>query len=162
MSQTTSQTMSARGPQRRAFILGGTVTPFIGKHHPDFIWKGHADFGKRDNPTLEGQISAAVQGALAATGVAAVDVDKAWIGNFVGELFSSQGHLGAAVVGADKGLRNKPVMRVEGACASGGLAFASAMDAIAAGADICLVVGAEVQTTASARTGGDYLARASH
>ena len=27
---------------------------------------------------------------------------------------------------------------------------------------MALVVGAEVQTTASARTGGDYLARASH
>ena len=30
------------------------------------------------------------------------------------------------------------------------------------GADVCLVVGAEVQTTVSSREGGDYLARASH
>jgi acetyl-CoA acyltransferase len=37
-----------------------------------------------------------------------------------------------------------------------------AVDAIKAGTDVALVVGAEVQTTASARVGGDYLARASH
>ncbi|MCB9662576.1 MAG: thiolase domain-containing protein [Alphaproteobacteria bacterium] len=147
---------------RRAFLLGGHVTPFLGKKHPDFIWKGHPDFGTRDNPTLEETITAAVRGALEATGVAAADVDRIWIGNFVGELFSNQGHLGAAVVGAHPDLLHKPALRVEGACASGGLAFASALDAVAAGADVCLVVGAEVQTTASARQGGDYLARASH
>jgi acetyl-CoA acyltransferase len=147
---------------RRIFVLGGHITPFIGKSHPDFVWKGHPDFGKRDNPTLEQTITAAVQGALANTRVDAAQVQKAWIGNFVGELFSKQGHLGAAVVGADPGLRFKPVMRVEGACASGGLAFASAVDSLLAGIDIALVVGAEVQTTESARTGGDYLARAAH
>lgn len=148
--------------RRRAFVLGGHITPFIGKKHPDFVWKRHPDFGTRENPTLEDHIAAAVQGALESTGVAAEQIDKAWIGNFAGELFVNQGHLGAAVVGAAPGLMFKPVMRVEGACASGGLAFASAMDAIQAGADIVLVVGAEVQTTASAREGGDFLARASH
>jgi acetyl-CoA acyltransferase len=56
----------------------------------------------------------------------------------------------------------KPSMRVEGACASGGLAFVSAVESIQAGTDVALVVGAEVQTTATARQGGDYLARASH
>jgi acetyl-CoA acyltransferase len=147
---------------RRAYVLGGYTTPFIGKNHPDFIWKGHPDFGKRENSSLEELITAAVQGALQATGTSASDVQKAWIGNFVGELFVNQGHLGAAVVGADPGLLHKPVWRVEGACASGGLAFASAIDAIAAGTDVALVVGAEVQTTASARQGGDYLARAAH
>jgi acetyl-CoA acetyltransferase len=147
---------------RRTFVLGGASTPFIGKHHPDFIWKRHPDFGKRENPTLEETITRAVVEALDATGVEAAAIDKAWIGNFVGELFSSQGHLGAAVVGAHPDLLYKPVMRVEGACASGGLAFASAVESIQAGTDINLVVGAEVQTTASARTGGDYLARAAH
>ena len=53
-------------------------------------------------------------------------------------------------------------MRVEGACASGGLAFACAVDAIKAGCDVTMAVGAEVQTTVSAREGGAYLARASH
>jgi acetyl-CoA acyltransferase len=36
------------------------------------------------------------------------------------------------------------------------------VESIQAGTNVALVAGAEVQTTASARTGGDYLARASH
>lgn len=147
---------------RRTYVIGGHITPFIGKKHPDFVWKRHPDFGKRENPTLEDYVREAVQGALKATGTPASAVQKAWIGNFVGELFSNQGHLGAAVVGADPDLLYKPVMRVEGACASGGLAFASAVESIQAGTDVALVVGVEVQTTQSARIGGDYLARASH
>ncbi|MBA2322234.1 MAG: hypothetical protein H0V89_13900 [Deltaproteobacteria bacterium] len=147
---------------RRTFVIGGYTTPFIGKKHPDFVWAKHPEFGKRENPTLEQYITGAVNGALEATGTPAAKIQKAWIGNFVGELFSNQGHLGAAVVGAHPDLRNKPIMRVEGACASGGLAFASAVESIQAGTDVTLVVGAEVQTTQSARVGGDYLARASH
>jgi acetyl-CoA acyltransferase len=147
---------------RRTFVIGGATTPFIGKKHPDFVWKGHPDFGKRDNPTLDDYVAKAVNGALEATGTPAEAVDKAWIGNFVGELFSKQGHLGAAVVGANPKLAYKPVTRVEAACASGGLAFAGAVESIQAGSDVALVAGVEVQTTESARIGGDYLARASH
>jgi acetyl-CoA acetyltransferase len=39
--------------------------------------------------------------------------------------------------------------------------MACGVDALRAGADVALVTGVEVQTTASARVGGDYLARAS-
>jgi len=148
--------------RRRTFVLGGATTPFIGKKHPDFVWKGHPDFGKRENPTIDELLREAVQGALVTTGTPAPSVQKGWVGNFVGELFAKQGHLGAALVGAEPALRNKPAMRVEGACASGGLAFASAVESIQAGTDIALVAGVEVQTTESARTGGDYLARAAH
>jgi acetyl-CoA acyltransferase len=147
---------------RKTYVLGGHITKFIGSRHPEFIWKKHPDFGTKENPILEDYIDEAVNGALKNTGVDADSVEKAWIGNFCGELFSNQGHLGAAVVGANPGLMHKPVMRVEGACASGGLAFSSAVDAIQGGADVTMVVGAEVQTSASARVGGDYLARASH
>jgi acetyl-CoA acyltransferase len=148
---------------KRAFVVGGHITKFIGGRHPDFIWKKHPDFGKKENPSLEDYITEAAVGALDATGVPAEAVDKMWIGNFCGELFNNQGHLGAALVGSHPGLYNKPSMRVEGACASGGLAFASALDSIQAGSsDVALVAGAECQTTVSARVGGDYLARASH
>lgn len=147
---------------RKTYVLGGAITPFIGKRHPDFVWEKHPDFGRRENPDLEGTLRTAVLGAFANTGVAAEQIDRCWVGNFVGELFSNQGHLGAALVGCHPGLRHKPSMRVEGACASGGLALACAVDAIAAGSDVALVAGVEIQTTASARTGGDYLARASH
>ena len=147
---------------RRAFVIGGHTTPFIGKRHPDFVWKRHPDFGKRENPTIEEYITTAVVGALSATQTPAAEVEKAWLGNFTGELFSNQGHLGAALVGAHPDLLYKPVMRVEGACASGGLAFSCAVESIRAGTDVALVAGVEVQTTVSARVCGDYLARAAH
>lgn len=147
---------------RRAFIVGGAHTPFIGKGHPDFIWKGHPDFGKRDNPTLEDMLTTAVRGALDDTGTDPETVDRMYVGNFVGELFCSQGHLGAAMVGAHPKLAGKPAARLEGACASGGLAVLAGLDAIAAGANNVLVAGVEIQTTQSARVGADYLARAAH
>lgn len=147
---------------RRSFIAGGAHTPFIGKGHPDFIWKGHPDFGKRDNPALEDLLTSAVRGAIDDTGLDPSQVDRLYVGNFVGELFSSQGHLGAAMVGAHPAFAGKPAARLEGACASGGLAVLAGLDAIAAGADLVLVAGVELQTSQSARVGADYLARAAH
>lgn len=147
---------------RRTFLVGGAHTPYIGKGHPDFIWKGHPDFGKRDNPTLEDMLSSAVLGAIDDTGVDPQAVDRLYIGNFVAELFVSQGHLGAALVGCHPAFEGKPSFRLEGACASGGLAMLGAIDAIAAGADTVLVSGVEIQSTQSPRVGADYLARAAH
>lgn len=147
---------------RRVFVLGGAHTPFIGKGHPDFIWKNHPDFGKRENPTIEQLLTQAVSAALETTGVDPERIERGYVGNFVGELFVKQGHLGAALAGAHPALAMKPMTRTEGACASGGLAMLCAVDAIRAGVDAVLVAGVEVQTTESARVGADYLARAAH
>src|SRR5262249_36099039 len=87
-------------------------------------------------------------------------VQKGAIGNFTGELFSKQGHLGAVVAGAHPDLDLKPFSRLEGACASGGLAVLACVDAISAGYDVVLAVGAEGQPPVSAAEGADYLARA--
>ncbi len=144
----------------RVFVVGGAHTPFIGKGHPDFIWKRHPDFGVRENPTLRDHLTQAVTDASEATGISPERAERAFLGNFVGELFVNQGHLGAALAGVHPGLAGKPSMRVEGACASGGLAMSCAVDAIRGGANVVLVAGVEVQTTASARQGGDFLARA--
>ncbi len=147
---------------RRTFLVGGAHTPFTGKGHPDFIWKGHPDFGKRDNPSLEDLLTTVVRGAIDETRVDPETVDRLYVGNFVGELFSSQGHLGAAMVGAHPAFDGKPSTRLEGACASGGLALLASVDAVAAGADTVMVAGVELQTSQSARVGADYLARAAH
>lgn len=147
-------------PIRRTFIAGGAHSPYMGKGHPDFVWKRHPDFGKRDNPSFTDHLRTAVQGAIDDTGVDPEAIDRLYIGNFVGELFVNQGHMGAALVGVHPAFAGKPAARLEGACASGGLAVLAGMDAIAAGADLVLVTGVEVQTTASARVGADYLARA--
>ncbi|MFH1130983.1 MAG: hypothetical protein V1754_06585 [Pseudomonadota bacterium] len=147
---------------RKVFIAGGAHTKFIGKFHPDFIWKKHPDFGKRDNPNLEWYIQEPAINALSESKIVAAAVDKAFVGNFVGELFAKQGHLGAVLAAADPDLAGKPISRVEGACASGGLALAAGIDAIRAGSNVVLVVGGEVQTTENAKVGADYLARAAH
>ncbi len=142
--------------QRKVHVLGGAHSTFIGKHHPDFIWKRHPDFGKRNNPTIEEHLFTAVRGALSDTGVEGAQVERGFVGNFTGECFVNQGHMGAMMAGADPGLAGKPMARVEGACASGGLAVGWAVDAIQAGWDVVLVAGAEVQTTVSARQGADF------
>lgn len=148
--------------QRKVYLVGGDLTTFIGKSHPDFIWKKHPDFGKRENPTLESLLTQAILGALKVTGADPTVIDRGYIGNFAGELFSNQGHMGALAVRAHEGLYGKPFTRVEGACASGGLAVLSAIDALQAGCDVVMAAGAEVQTTVSARDGAGFLARASH
>lgn len=147
---------------RQTFLAGGAHSSFIGKFHPDFIWKGHPDFGKKDNPTIEQYLKNVTAAAFSNTGVDPELIQKAYVSNFTGECFVNQGHLGAALAGSHPALAQKPIMRVEGACASGGLALVSAIDAIQAGYDAVLVVGAEIQNTVNAKVGADYLARAAH
>jgi acetyl-CoA acyltransferase len=149
-------------PHRRVYVVGGAHTNYIGKFHPDFIWKKHPDFGVKDNPTLEQHLHAAILATLEETGVEAAQIQKGYVGNFVGELFVNQGHLGAMAVAAHEGLHRKPFGRTEAACASGGIAVLGCVDAIQAGYDVTLATGAEVQTTVNARVGADYLARAAH
>mgnify|MGYP002620172376 CR=1 FL=1 len=149
-------------PQRRVFIAGGSITPFIGKYHPDFIWKGHPDAGRRDNPTVEQHLTTAIRAALAEAGAKGSQIERGYVGNFAGGLFVNQLHMGSLAARADEGLDGVPFSRVEGACASGGLAIVGAIEAIQSGRNVTLAAGAEVQTTYSARDGAEFLARASH
>jgi acetyl-CoA acetyltransferase len=149
-------------PARPVYLAAQALTPFIGKGNPSFIGPGHPDFGKKENPTLEEHLTAAVRGLLDRYGIDPVLVQRGYVGNFAGELFCNQGFLGAMVSRAEPKLAGVGFARMEAACASGGTALVSAIDAIQAGLDVVMVVGAEVQTTVKARQGADYLARASH
>ena len=111
--------------QRRVFLVGGHITDFVGK--------GSVNFNSDEPRGLKSYIDEAVRGALASARTTGEAVDRIYVGNFAGELFNSQGHLGAAVAGADMGLLNKPSMRLEAACASGGLACSESVRAIRAG-----------------------------
>jgi acetyl-CoA acyltransferase len=149
-------------PVRPAYIAAQAITPFIGKGHPNFIAPGHADFGARANPTLEEHVVAVVRKLLDAHDIDPSLIQRGYIGNFAGELFSQQAHLGAMLGRAEARLAGIGCARVEAACASGGVGMVNAIEAIQAGLDVVLVVGAEVQTTVRAREGADYLARAAH
>ena len=148
-------------PLKDTYIAAVSITPFIGKGHPDFVWKKHPDFGKRENMDLEGYFEKAL-GDLFGQGFDPKLVTRGYVGNFAGELFNQQGHLGALVSRVVPELAGVGVGRSEAACASGGVALVSAAEAICAGHDVVLVAGAECQTTVKARLGGEYLARAAH
>ena len=149
-------------PARAVYIAGQAITPFIGKGNPNFVTKSHPDFGKRENPTLEQHLVGAVRKLIADMKLDPTLIQRGFVGNFAGDLFSKQAHLGAMVARADERLAGIGIARMEAACASGGVSIVSAVDAIQAGLDVVLVTGAEVQTTVSAREGADYLARAAH
>jgi acetyl-CoA acyltransferase len=149
-------------PARPVYVAAQAITPFIGKGSPHFIAPGHKDFGVRENPTLEDHVVAVVRKLFDDHALDPSLVQRGYIGNFAGELFSHQAHLGALLARADARLAGIGCTRVEAACASGGVGIVNAVDAIQAGVDIVLVVGAEMQTTVRAREGADYLARAAH
>ncbi|MDP6495939.1 MAG: beta-ketoacyl synthase N-terminal-like domain-containing protein, partial [Dehalococcoidia bacterium] len=94
-------------------------------------------------------------------GIDPKDIQTLYIGNFAADLFEGQGHLGPIM--ADwLGLAPRPATRVEGACASSGLAFRQGIMAIASGMyDVVLVGGVEKMTNGSTEEVQDYLAMAS-
>jgi acetyl-CoA C-acetyltransferase len=74
------------------------------------------------------------------------EIECLYIGNFSSELFEGQGHLAPLLTDA-VGLAPRPAVRVEDACASGGVALRQAVMAIASGMyDLVLVGGVEKMT----------------
>ena len=116
---------------------------------------------KKPRPGLEDYFREAGQGTLAMIGGGA-HVDECVVGNFMAGRFVRQAHLNAFFPMIDKDLRFKPATRVEGACASGGLALLSGIRSVLAGtADVVLALGIDVQNSVKAVYGADFLALAS-
>jgi acetyl-CoA C-acetyltransferase/acetyl-CoA acyltransferase len=122
---------------------------------------GRKEFNPRtERPGLEHYLKEAGQGVITQLG-GAHNVDESAVGNFMSARFNKQAHLGAFLPMVDKGLRYKPSISVEGACASGGLALISGIKSVLAGtADSVLCIGVEVQNTVKAIYGADILAGA--
>ena len=132
---------------------------------PVYILGGYqTDFAR--NWTKEGKHIAAliresVVGGLAATGLAASDIEVGHVGNFAAELYAMQGHLGAFLVDCDPAFCGLPTGRHEAACASGSIALLAASAEIEAGRYGCaMVVGVEQMKTVNPALGGDYLGTA--
>ncbi|WP_157218392.1 thiolase domain-containing protein [Flavisphingomonas formosensis] len=107
---------------------------------------GHTRFGKFDGLDLEALIKDAASAALVDAGIAGEDVDAVWLGNFNSGLVPD-GFCSSMILHADPGLRFKPAIRCENACASGSAALYSALDAVNSGrCRVALVVGAEKMT----------------
>jgi acetyl-CoA C-acetyltransferase len=98
--------------------------------------------------------------AIHDAGISQKDVEVIYGGTMSGGLFVEQEHLGSML--ADKGgFRNIPSVRVEAACASGGLALRQGYIDIASGLhDIAVVGGVEKMTDLGAHTATKVLATA--
>ena len=133
---------------QKVYILGGYQTDFARN------WA-------RENKHISAMMREAYEGSLVTTKIEPKDIKAAFIGNFAGELYCMQGHLGAFFVDFDPAFRGLPTSRFEGACASSALAALSAMAHIQAGIYDCIaLVGVELMKSASPAQGGDYLGTA--
>lgn len=140
-------------PSKKIYMVAGYNTISMGTGRKEFN-------PKKERPGLEHYIKEAGQGTLSQIGGAA-RVDEGVVGNFMASRFNKQAHLGAFMPMIDEGLKYKPSLRVEGACASGGLALVSAIKSVLSGsAEVVLALGVEVQNTVKAIYGADILAGA--
>lgn len=109
---------------------------------------GSTPFGRlgRDPESLA--VEAALM-ALLDAGIERHRVGALYLGNFAGGVLSGQEVLAALTADA-LGLPQVPCTKVEGACASGGIAFRHAWMAVASGAcDVALAIGVEAMTHAA-------------
>lgn len=131
----------------RMFVLGGAQTDFA------------RNWGREE--AIAGMLSEVVQGALGSARLDPTDVDVSHVGNFVGELFCGQGHLGAMLATVERGLAGKPASRHEAACASGSMALLAAMAELEAGRyDVALVAGVEQMRNVPGQEAADHLGAA--
>ncbi len=137
------------------YVTAGYNTISLGSGRKEF-------HPKKPRPGLEHYIKEAGQGALAQVNDPS-NVDEGVIANFMAARFNKQGNLAAVMPMIDPKLEYKPIVRVEGACGSGGLGLTTSAKFVLSGmADSVLTVGVEVQNTVKAIYGADILAGAGH
>jgi len=139
--------------RKKIYLVAGYNTVSMGSGRREF-------HPKKPRPGLDDYIKEAGQAVLKQIG-GAKNVDEAVFGNFIAARFNRQANLPAYMPFIDEGLRYKPGVRVEGACASGALALVTGIRSLLAEtADVVLVLGVEVQNSVKAIYGADILAAA--
>jgi acetyl-CoA C-acetyltransferase len=130
------------------FVLGGQQTDFARN------WAS-------EGTTVFEALEEVVLGALEDAEVDPSEVDGFEVGNFVGELFTGQGHLGGMVAAIHPDLAGKAGSRHEAACASGSMAILGALAQLQAGwRDVIVVTGVEQMRNVDAATGARHLGAA--
>ncbi|MCU0293719.1 MAG: hypothetical protein MUF10_17340, partial [Thermoanaerobaculaceae bacterium] len=141
--------------RKPVFLAAGAYTMSMGTGRKEFD-------PKKSRPGLEHYINEAVRAVLAQIPNPDL-VEEGVIANFMAARFNRQGNLASLLAAAHPALRYKPMVRVEGACGTGGLGLATGIKTVLAeAADVVLVVGVEVQNTVKAIYGADILAGAGH
>jgi len=136
------------GRVSRVYVLGG--------HQTDF-----ARNWSRGGEGLFEMLGAAVRGALEASRVRPDEVEVGHVGNFTGELFAGQGHLGGFFASLHPDLAGVPASRHEAACASGSIALLAAMSELEAGRyEVACVAGVEQMRNVPGQQAADHLGAA--
>lgn len=116
-------------------------------------------FGELWEKSLTDLIQEGVSGVLADVQIAPSEIEAVFVANKAGGSFNEQRHLGALV--SEQFSHFPPAMRVEGACASGGLAVVAAQQALLSGLyKTVLVLGVEKMTDVSGSQASAILATA--
>jgi acetyl-CoA C-acetyltransferase len=122
----------------------------------------HSQFGRLDDPDIEALIGRVARAAIVDAGVAASDVEAAFVGLF-NNGFSPQDFPASLVLQHVPELRFRPITRFENACASGSAAVHGARDFLAGGRGrFALVIGVEKMTATPSAQVGDFLLKASY
>jgi acetyl-CoA C-acetyltransferase len=116
----------------------------------------HGNHSKR---LLRDLVSEAGNGVIQDSGIDRKEIQAVFVGNYAGQEFNNQNTMGSYVATV-LGLGDRPAMKLEGACASGGLAFKAGFDAIASGEyDTVLVFGVEKMNTKDPTTTMEIVSR---
>ena len=138
---------------KKVYILGGAQTDF------ERNWT-------KEGKTMIALLKEVVNDGFLNAGISFDDVKnlndenrvECFIGNFIAEKYTDQGHLGAFVTEIHPAFYGVPSARYEAACASGSVAMDAAQTKIKAGdIDVAIVIGWELMKTVDSKTGGDYL-----
>ena len=130
------------------FVLGGAQTDFARNY-------------TREGKGLFEMMGDAVSCALEDARVSPSEVEASHVGNFVGERFAHQGHLGGFFAALHPAFDGLPSSRHEAACASGSVAILAALAELRAGMHDCIVVvGAELMRNVKGDEAADHLASA--
>ena len=142
----------------KVYILGGAQTDF------ERNWK-------KEGKGMLALLKEAVTDGLEEAGLTFEDIKKlnqdnrvaCFVGNFIAEKYTEQGHLGAFLTEVNPAFYGVPSARYEAACASSSVAIDAAQTKIRTGDyDVAIVVGWELMKTVDSKTGGDFLGRAAH
>lgn len=123
---------------------------------------GCTTFGEKWETSFRNLFVDAGARALEDAGVSGEQIDELFVGNMSAGRFVEQEHIGALIADySGLATNHVPSTRVEAACASGGLAFRQAVNAVASGtADIVVAAGVEKMTDVGTGVSVDALAGA--
>lgn len=140
------------------YVLGGAQTDF------ERNWK-------KEGKGMVAILKEVMADGLAHAGLSVDDVRElndenrvaCFVGNFIAEKYTDQGHLGAFLTEVDPAFYGVPSARYEAACASSSVAIDAAQTKIQTGDyDVAIVVGWELMKTVDSKTSGDFLGRAAY